>query len=65
MAPYIFGERNGIHIIDLEQTVPMLQQGLQALRDVAASGGRILGSVPNVKPKISLRVLRNEVANIM
>ena len=42
MAPYIFGERNGIHIIDLEQTVPMLQQGLQAVRDVAASGGRIL-----------------------
>ena len=28
MAPYIFGVRNGIHIIDLEQTVPLLQQGL-------------------------------------
>lgn len=42
MKPFIFGERNGIHIIDLEQTVPMLQQALQAVRDVAASGGRIL-----------------------
>ena len=42
MAPYIFGVRNGIHIIDLEQTVPMMHRALQALRDVAASGGRVL-----------------------
>jgi len=42
MAPYLFGVRNGIHIIDLEQTVPMLHQGLQALRDVVAGGGRVL-----------------------
>ena len=42
MRPYIFGERNGIHIIDLEQTVPMLQRGLEAVREVAAGGGRVL-----------------------
>jgi small subunit ribosomal protein S2 len=42
MAPYIFGVRNGIHIIDLEQTEPMLHQGLQAVRDVVAGGGRVL-----------------------
>ena len=42
MAPYIFGVRNGIHIIDLEQTVPMLHQGLAAIRDVVAGGGRLL-----------------------
>jgi small subunit ribosomal protein S2 len=42
MAPYIFGARNSIHIIDLEQTVPMLHQGLQAIRDVVAGGGRVL-----------------------
>jgi small subunit ribosomal protein S2 len=42
MAPYIYGERNGIHIIDLEQSVGMLQQGLQAIRDVVAGGGRVL-----------------------
>ena len=42
MAPYIFGVRNGVHIIDLEQTVPMLHQGLQAIRDVVAGGGRVL-----------------------
>jgi len=42
MAPYIFGVRNGIHIIDLEQSEPMLHQGLQAIRDVVAGGGRVL-----------------------
>ena len=42
MGPYIFGQRNGIHIIDLEQTVPMLQRGMEAIREVAAGGGRVL-----------------------
>jgi small subunit ribosomal protein S2 len=42
MAPYLFGVRNGIHIIDLEQTEPMLHQGLQAVRDVVAGGGRVM-----------------------
>lgn len=42
MAPYIYGARNGIHIIDLTQTVPMLHQALVAVRDTAAAGGRIL-----------------------
>jgi small subunit ribosomal protein S2 len=42
MQPYLFGVRNGVHIIDLEQTVPMMQRALQALRDTAAAGGRVL-----------------------
>jgi small subunit ribosomal protein S2 len=42
MAPFIFGARNDIHIIDLTQTVPLLHQALVALREVAAGGGRIL-----------------------
>ncbi len=42
MAPYIFGARNNVHIIDLQQTVPMLHRALEAIRDVAANGGRIL-----------------------
>src|SRR5580692_11075748 len=42
MAPYIYGSRNDIHIMDLTQTVPLLHQALVALRDVAAGGGRIL-----------------------
>jgi small subunit ribosomal protein S2 len=42
MKPYIFGVRNGVHIIDLQQTVPMLDRSLKALRDIAANGGRVL-----------------------
>ncbi len=42
MKPYIFGERNGVHIIDLSQTVPFLHQALVRIRDVVAGGGRIL-----------------------
>ena len=42
MTPYIFGIRNNIHIINLEETVPLLSQALSAIREVAASGGRIL-----------------------
>jgi small subunit ribosomal protein S2 len=42
MAPFLFGVRNGTHIIDLEQTVPLLHQGLLAIRDVVAGGGRVL-----------------------
>ncbi len=42
MAEYIYGDRNGIHIIDLTQTVPMLEQALKVVRDTVAKGGRIL-----------------------
>jgi small subunit ribosomal protein S2 len=42
MAPYLFGVRNGVHIIDLTQTMPMLHRALEATRDIAAAGGRIL-----------------------
>jgi small subunit ribosomal protein S2 len=42
MAPFIYGERNGIHIIDLSQTVPYLTRAIQAVRDVVAGGGRVL-----------------------
>jgi small subunit ribosomal protein S2 len=42
MAPYIFGVRNQVHILDLRQTVPMLDRALRAVRDVVAAGGRVL-----------------------
>jgi small subunit ribosomal protein S2 len=42
MRSYLFGVRNNVHIIDLEQTVPLFQRALQTLRDTAASGGRVL-----------------------
>jgi small subunit ribosomal protein S2 len=42
MAPYIFGVRNQVHILDLQQTVPMLERALRAVRDTVAGGGRVL-----------------------
>jgi small subunit ribosomal protein S2 len=42
MKPYIFGERAGIHIIDLDQTVRRLASTLDFLRDTVAAGGRVL-----------------------
>jgi small subunit ribosomal protein S2 len=42
MRPFIFGERNNVHILNLEKTVPMLQAALKIIRDTAANGGRVL-----------------------
>ena len=42
MAPYIYGTRNSIHIIDLAQTVPLLHQALKTVSDTVAKGGRVL-----------------------
>jgi len=42
MRPYIFTERNGIHIIDLQQTVKLLNQGYNVIRDTVAEGGTVL-----------------------
>src|SRR5579863_7983070 len=42
IAPYIFGARNNIHIIDLAQTVPLLHRALQTVSDTVAKGGRVL-----------------------
>ena len=42
MGEFIYGARNGIHILDLTQTVPLLDQALIAIRDCVAKGGRVL-----------------------
>jgi small subunit ribosomal protein S2 len=42
MAPYIFGDRNNVHILDLSQTVPLFQRALLFVREIVAGGGRIL-----------------------
>ncbi len=42
MKPYIFAERNGIHIIDLQQTVPLLASAHAFVEDVTARGGKVL-----------------------
>ena len=42
MKPYIFGARNGIHIIDLSQTVPLFARALDFVQQTARSGGKVL-----------------------
>jgi small subunit ribosomal protein S2 len=42
MAPYIYSERNGIHIIDLQQTVGMIDTAYNAVYDIVAQGGTVL-----------------------
>src|ERR1700739_4716067 len=55
MAPFIFGTRNNIHIIDLAQTVPLLHQALKAISDTVARGGRVLfvGPKPQAQDAIA------------
>lgn len=54
MKPYLFGVRNGVHIVDLTQTVPLLEQAMKAVRDVVAAGGRVL--FVGTKPAAAERV---------
>ncbi len=42
MKPYIFGERNGVHIIDLSQTVPLFARALEFVSSTVAAGGKVL-----------------------
>ena len=55
MAPYLFGIRNNIHIIDLAQTVPLLHQALKTVGDTVAKGGRVLfvGTKRQAAPSIA------------
>src|SRR6201994_3733692 len=42
MKPYIFGDRNGVHIIDLSQTVPLFARALEFVSASVAAGGKVL-----------------------
>ncbi|MCB2106329.1 MAG: 30S ribosomal protein S2, partial [Rhodobacteraceae bacterium] len=42
MKKYLYGVRDGVHIIDLQQTVPLLDRALKAIHDIVAVGGRVL-----------------------
>jgi len=42
MEPYLFGVRDNVHIIDLQQSVPLMHRAMEAVRDVVAGGGRVL-----------------------
>ncbi len=56
MRTYIFGERDGIHILDLDQTLSLFAEALEFLRSVAAGGGKVLfvGTKRQAAPLIEL-----------
>ena len=60
MAPYIFTERKGIHIIDLEQTVDLFKKAYYSVRDRVAAGGEVLfvGTKKQVQGTIAEEALR-------
>ncbi len=51
MKSYIFGSRNGVHILDLQQTVPAMYKGLSVIHNAVSNGGRVLfvGSKPQAQ----------------
>ena len=65
MKPYIFGARNGIHIIDLQQTVSMFKDLEEVVRDLAASGGHILFVGTRSRPRMRFVKKRRAVACTM
>ena len=60
MQPYIFGERNKIHIINLEKTLPLYQEAAEFVRKLVADGGTVLfvGSKRAARQAISEQALR-------
>lgn len=60
MEQYIFGVRNGVHILDLQQTVPMMDQAVKVLRDIVAKGGKVLfvGTKRQAQEKVKETALR-------
>ena len=61
MAPYIYTERNGIYIIDLQKSVGKVDEAYKAVADIAAEGGTILSLVQRNRLRMQSR-LRLSVA---
>ncbi len=61
MKPYLFGERNGVHIVNLDMTLPRLREGLDFLREVVAQGGKVLfvGTKRQAREPIKLHAERS------
>ena len=55
MAPYIYTERNGIYIIDLQKTVGMVDTAYKAVEDIVADGGTVLFVVQRNRLRMLLR----------
>ena len=61
MKPFIFGERDGIHILDLDQTASLLQEALEYTRETVAQGGKVLfvGTKRQAQAPIKLEARRS------
>lgn len=66
MRPYIFGARNGIHIIDLQQTVKLFQKAHDFIADTVAEGGKVLfiGTKRQAQESISTEAARADMFHI-
>lgn len=60
MAPYIFMERNGIHIIDLNKTLTKTEEAASAIKQIVKSGRKILFVATKNKLKKSLQIRRKK-----
>ncbi len=61
MRSYLFGDRNGIHIIDLDQSLPMFQDALEFIREAASEGGKVLfvGTKRQAAAAVALAAMRS------
>ena len=66
MAPYIFGDRNKIHIVNLEKTLPMFEEALKHAKNLSANKGRILfvGTKRQARDILKKEALRADCAYV-
>ncbi|HDQ39477.1 MAG TPA: 30S ribosomal protein S2 [Desulfonatronum sp.] len=66
MRPYIFGARNGIHIIDLQQTVKMFQKAYDFIAETVAQGGKVIfvGTKPQARETIKQEAVRGGMFSV-
>ncbi|MEQ1601728.1 MAG: 30S ribosomal protein S2 [Methylophilaceae bacterium] len=66
MAPFIFGDRNKIHIVNLEKTLPLFEDALKYVRQVASNKGRILfvGTKRQARDIVKEEALRSNCAYV-
>ena len=62
MAPFIFGHRNRIHIVNLEKTMGMYQEAMKYIRQLSSNRGTVLFLAPNVKHVKPSQLKRNALA---
>ena len=65
MKPYIFGARNGIHIIDLQKTEKLFDQACEFVKNATAEGGKVLMVGTRNRRRMRLRKRRRGAAHFM